>query len=464
MTPPPASQTASSAASRWPSDLPPEWQRGFAWIERELGGAIVAAERQPRWRPAWFLDLVRSGETLPLYFRGDRGAADHGVYPLEHEMQVLQVLGRHEIPVPHIYGFCPEPRGILMQRSPGRSNLATAESESERQTVLDEYVDVLARMHRIDVAHFEAVGLPRPKTPEALGLGDFDHWEKSFRRFKCRPEPLIEFGIRWVRRNVPRGRTRAALIHGDAGQFVFEKGHLSALLDFELAYLGDPAADFAGMLCRDLSEPLGDLTRAVQRYEQKTGEPLDRTAIDYHFVRFALCTPMVVAHLCEHPPPEVDFVQYLAWNLVYGRTPLEVIARRLGVDIGLVELPAPQPTRHTPATGALLRSLEVAAASAGSFQTYQIGMAQRIAQYLERVDLYGSAVEEQDLDEAAALLGQRPASSAEADRALEACVLRARPEGDAELVRFLTRRCLRQELLLAPAMRELEHSAVQRLR
>ncbi len=454
---------APAAGSAWPSDLEPEWQRAFAWIEREVGGAIVAAERQPRWRPAWFLDLVRSGQTLPLYFRGDRGAADHGVYPLEHEMAVLQVLERHEIPVPHVYGFCPEPRGIVMARSPGRANLATAESDAERRAVLDEYVDVLARMHRIDPAHFEAVGLARPATPEALGLGDFDHWERSFRRFKCRPEPLIEFGIRWVRRNVPRGRSRAALIHCDAGQFVFEKGHLSALLDFELAYLGDPAADFAGMLCRDLSEPLGDLTRALRRYEAQTGEALDRAAIDYHFVRFALCTPMVVAHLCAQPPPDVDFVQYLAWNLVYARAPLEVIAKRIGVELGPVALPPPRATRHTPASGALLRGLESAARSAGTYQAYQIGMAQRVAQYLERVDLYGPAVEAQELDEAAALLGARPAGPLEADAALEALVQASGPERDAELTRYFQRRCRRQELLLEPAMRELERAAVQQL-
>src|SRR5262245_25994376 len=136
---PPAFAASPAPASSGPADLPAEWQQAFAWIEREVGGAIVAAERQPRWRPAWFLDLVRRGETLPLYFRGDRGAADHGVYPLEHELRILQVLERHAIPVPHVYGFCPEPRGIVMQRSPGRANLATAESEAERRQVLDDY-------------------------------------------------------------------------------------------------------------------------------------------------------------------------------------------------------------------------------------------------------------------------------------------------------------------------------------
>ena len=69
-------------------------QRMLVWVERTLGGKVVRKERQARWRPAWFLELERAGETLPLYFRGDRGATDHGVYPLEHEMRVLQLLAR----------------------------------------------------------------------------------------------------------------------------------------------------------------------------------------------------------------------------------------------------------------------------------------------------------------------------------------------------------------------------------
>ncbi|HMV72343.1 MAG TPA: hypothetical protein PKC08_09230, partial [Pseudomonadales bacterium] len=101
------------------------WISAFAWIERELGGRIVRAERQPRWRPAWFLDLERDGELLPLYFRGDRGATDHGIYTLEDEMHALQVLAAQGMPVPQVYGFCPHPRGIVMERVHGHTNLAT---------------------------------------------------------------------------------------------------------------------------------------------------------------------------------------------------------------------------------------------------------------------------------------------------------------------------------------------------
>ena len=35
-----------------------------SWTEKCVGGRVVACERQPRWRPAWFLEVDRNGERL----------------------------------------------------------------------------------------------------------------------------------------------------------------------------------------------------------------------------------------------------------------------------------------------------------------------------------------------------------------------------------------------------------------
>src|SRR5262249_25318470 len=94
---------------------------------------------------------------------------------------------------------------------------------------------------------------------------------------------------------------------------------------------------------------------------------------------------------------------------------------------------------------------------------YEIDTALRAAQYLERVERYGMALEEENLEDARKLLGQRPATWQEAEAALEARVLEAPAERNPEIVRTLHRRALRQESLLAPAMRELEGTRVQLL-
>lgn len=443
--------------------LSDEWQRAVAWIERELGGQVARFERQPRWRPACFLDLERNGQTIPLYFRGDRGVSDHGVYPLEHEMRALQVLEANGIPVPHVYGFCPDPRGIVLARCPGGPVAQlVSEAATTRQAVFDDYIEILARMHHIDPAAFEAVGVARPRTAEELALVDFDSWERVYRSKKRRPEPLIEFVIRWVRRNIPQGRHRVAFLTGDCGQFLYENGRVTALHDFELACLGDPAADLAGLRLRDLSEPLGNLARAMRRYGEIVGEEVDLAAVDYHTVRLGICTPMSVASTVADPPPGLNLVQYYGWYVVYARLPLEVLAWRLGVGLTPVDVPEERRTRHSPAYRALVSLLEEDPRSTEP-DRYRIDAAWRVAEYLRRADLLGPAFEEEDLDEMAVLLGRRPANWLEGDTALEALVLAAGPERDAEFVRYFHRRVLRQEAILKPVLREMEHSTVQRI-
>ncbi len=453
-----------------PTAVSEQWQRAFAWIEAELGGKVVRAERQPRWRAAWFIEVERAGagaDPVKVYFRGDRGESEHGVYTLEHEMRVLQLLEQHGIPVPHVYGFCPSPRGIVMEVSPGRVNLSTAGSEAERRAVLDDYMAILARIHRIELSALGGLGIDPPANSLELGLSDFDVWERAYRRRKVRPEPVIEFLVRWIKRNVPANRSRASLVCSDAGQFLFEHNAVTAVIDLELATLGDPMADLAGMRSRDLSEPMGDLAAAFETYEKLSGEPLDRDAIDFHTIRFCTITPLAVAHLVAAPPAGVDWVQYLGWYCVWLRGPLEILAARLGVELEPIAAPQPTPTRHAPGHEALLAMLSPTA-SDDAFAGYQRDAAARVAEYLLRADRFGASLEQQNLDDAEALLGTRPAGWQAAEHALEAWVESLGEKNDArceaDAVRLFHRIISRLEWILSPLMRELAGAKIQILR
>ena len=69
-------------------------------------------------------------------------------------------------------------------------------------------------------------------------------------RSKAQPEPLIELALRWLARRAPGERKEVAFLTGDAGQFVFEHGRVTAVLDLELACLGDPLADLGALRSR----------------------------------------------------------------------------------------------------------------------------------------------------------------------------------------------------------------------
>lgn len=446
------------------AELEPPWQRAFAWIEQQLGGRIVSFERQPRWRPAFFLELERGagggGERLPLYLRGERGELDHGVYPLEHESRVLQVLEAEGIPVPHVYGFCPDPKAIVMDRMPGRANLATADSDAERASVLDHYMDLLADLHSIDPARFEAIGIERPRGAERLGFMDLDRWEGAYRASKKRPEPLIEFLTAWLRRNVPRDREEVACLAVDSGQFLFEGGRVTALIDLELACLGDPAADLAAMRGRDMGEPLGDLASAFERYHAKTGKRIPKSVLDYHTVRFNLYTPYTCAPLVAEPPRSVDLVQYLAWYWVWSRISIELIADGMGLSLSKPAIPEPRRSPHAPAHDLLVDKLAELRSGQQGFLAYELDTAWRNASYLRRVESMGPAMAAEEATEIDRLLGRvTPPQDREAE--LESFAIEQGAAREAELLALFYRRCLRQEALLQPVLRELEGARVQ---
>jgi len=444
--------------------IDPSWSRAVAWIESRLGGKVVHARSQGRWRAAWYFELERGDETLPMYFRGHRPGLGTSLYPLEQEMNIFRILENHDLPVPHMYGLCPDPEGIVMERSPGRPNLALADSQSEREAVLDQYIDALVVMHAIDPQEFEAIGMRRPRSPEDLAFGDLALWEASYRKQKCRPEPLIEFVTRWLRQNIPTGRSKVSFLHADAGQFIFEKGRLTALLDFELSYLGDPAADLAGLRTRDLSEPLGDLRRAYRYYESKTGSKIDLRVVDYHTIRFSLMTPMAIARVCAAPPPRLNLPQYLGWYLVYGRIPVELIAKLEGVELEAPAMPEPVSVRYDSGHAVLISILEGLLENAKDTAVrYELDTAMRIATHLKQIQELGHSVAEDDMTDMTKVLGHRPRSWQEADAELEQLILSAPPERNADILRYLYRHTVRQQTLLGSALREMEGSVLQTL-
>lgn len=466
-----------SAAAR--EALPARWRRAFDWAERELGGRVVAWEPQPRWRPACFFELERpGGEILPLYWRGARGEWHRDARPLEREMRVIEVLERNGVRVPHAHGLCSDPPGLVLERLPGRFNLATATDDRHRRAVLDEYLVQLARIHSIPIEEFEAIGFERPRSSEQSCYGETRRFERDYRAARqraaaqhggaLRPEPMIEFQLAWCKRNVPRDRQEFSFLVCDSGQFMFDDAGLTGLIDFELGYIGDYAADLAALRTRDLSEPIGELGRAMRRYGEISGREIDLRAIDYHTIRFALLNPLSLAGVLAEPTRDANYVQYLGWSVCYGRAGLEVMARYAGVDLDPPRLPEAAPSRRGVAHAHLVDLLDPARVESGpgvGELAYDFDRMQRLAVYLERSDRYGAALEADDLADVAQLLGSSPAASPprnwqEADARLEQLVAESGPERDADFIRYFHRRLSREEFLLKPVLREQENAAL----
>jgi aminoglycoside phosphotransferase (APT) family kinase protein len=423
--------------------------RVVAWLEENLGGKVRSLVPQPRWRPVWWAVLERKDGLLELCVRGDRVDTEL-VFPLEHEMLFQRLLYEHGIPVPRVHGWIDEPRAIVMDRVPGVAHFEGA-SEEERRTVVDEYLQVLARMHALDIAPFVRAGVIRAQRPEESGLVGISRYERVYRAQKRHPEPLLEFFLGWLRRHPPHSRGREAPVVWDSGQFHHLGGHLGHVLDLELGHLGDPMMDLAAWRQRDTVIGFGDFKQLYARYEELSGAPVDLEAIQLHHVFFCLTNSLVFSHALRDPPAGSDLMTNMQWCNETNLFATEALAEYLAVELPGAEMPEPRRSRGGSAHRHLVRALQSMPA-ADEYLRHQIRISFRLARHLQRLDEIGDAVSEADLDDLHALLGRRPRDWFEGEAELERFVL-ADSEGrhDEALVRLFHRRNLRAQMLNGPA-------------
>ncbi len=421
------------------------------WLEGELGGTVVAFERQPRWRPAWYADLSRDGRLHRYYVRGSRGGNFLEMITLAQEADVNRVLHKHGVPVPAVHGMIDDPPAIVMECLPGRANLATAVDDAERDAVLDQYIEAMRRMHEIDVREFGAIGLPVPADNRAAALNLYAIGEANYRRAKSAPSPMIEFMWRWMRRNVPAGRQRRALLQADSAQFLYEDRTLTGLIDFEAAYVGDPVAEFAAMRSRDCEEPLGDISRIARKYEAATGDQIDKDAVEFHTAGWSLMTPFQWEDSVRHPAPGDSWLEYFTWLVGCGRWALEAIAQVVGAPLEVLGRPDEDSSSSSYWQASFQNLLSVLDEWPGSGDGAGNSAADRaraVTRFAEHVHAVGRELEGAEVREISEILGVRQPDLAAAEAALEELVLTASPDRDAEFVRYFHRWTQRQQFLI----------------
>ena len=423
-------------------------ERLAAWVERTIGGRVVRIQRLQRWRPAWDLDVDLGDRILPLHGRGEREANMAMPYWIADERRTHDLLEAHGVPVPHAYGYCDAPYALVMDRLAGFVDLSFADDDEQRAALNLEYLELLPRIYAIDLGEAVAAGFSCPTTAEEIALDLFGRYEEAYEARMAAPDPVSEFLRRWLHRNYPRHRTERRFITYDAFQFMFDHGRITGLIDFELAQIGDPLTELAALRIRDTIKNLGDLPAIATTWAQVTGQALDFDVIDFHTVAYNANTVLSSAPLIAAPSLGGDLMSHLGWYTNSARWAFEDIADIIGVTLGPLDQPTPRPGRHAPTFGHLVNELsnrgpEIAA---GAHQQARLF---RIARHLRRVDEIGRQLEDDDLADAADLIGRRIEAS-DLDAGLTRFIAEAGPDRDAEVLAVLDRRVRRQHLMLGP--------------
>jgi aminoglycoside phosphotransferase (APT) family kinase protein len=180
--------------------------------------------------------------------------SDSGVggISLATEARLFQLAGAADIPGPGIsYVLVPEDglgSGFIMAWLDGETlgqRIVRAEELAEiRPRLARECGQVLARIHALD---WQAAGLAG-ELPEIDPATLVKETWSSYCELNV-PVPMIDYSWRWLRDNLPR-ESRTTLVHGDFrnGNLMVTPQGINAVLDWELAQIGDPVRDL-GWLC-----------------------------------------------------------------------------------------------------------------------------------------------------------------------------------------------------------------------
>jgi aminoglycoside phosphotransferase (APT) family kinase protein len=418
----------------------------FAWLESNLGSVTQFAPHA-RWRTGWDAEVLRDGELLPLYIRGPRGDNYTSPINMAQEAAIHRAYLANGITVPKVIGLIDDPEALVLERFPGIINTGSITDRDTQKKVREEFMDIMAAIHRLPPEAFAEVGLDVPQGADAVSRNLYATSEAIFDLLIGRPWPLMRFTAGWLRRNVSQDRTRSAFINPDAGQFLFDGDRVTGLIDFEMSSFGDPAAELAGMRLRDTSEPLGDLSALYDHYEEVSGDRISKQLIEYHTAGFCGVNGFMLWPLAFTSTPEQDYMAYLNFAVATARWSYTAMAAHMGLPLSEPREPLARAMGFAQAGAHLVR--QIGALPAADDQTaYSRDSAAALALYQQRWLAYGADIVDADLDDTEALIGQRPAHQDEMMERLEAFVLQAGPEYDARLIQHFHNWLRRQDFLL----------------
>jgi aminoglycoside phosphotransferase (APT) family kinase protein len=184
--------------------------------------------------------------------RAPDGAAERaaGNATLAAEAQIIALAEAAGVPVPAVHALLQPSMGLgdgyvmahvdgetLGRRIVDATRLAPARARLARQCG-----QALARIHRIETRRLPP--LRRAGADEQLAYYDARH------RHEGTPRPVFELALQWLRAHRPADPPHLALVHGDFrnGNLVVGEDGLRAVLDWEMAHLGDPMEDL-GWIC-----------------------------------------------------------------------------------------------------------------------------------------------------------------------------------------------------------------------
>jgi aminoglycoside phosphotransferase (APT) family kinase protein len=215
--------------------------------------------------------------------RPPRGPLPPSAHDVLRESRLLSALKRTPVRVPEVLAACNDTEVIgapfyIMERIDGEVIASTIpdglDNPEQRREIANQLIDSLVELHAVDHAAVGLTGFGKPT----------GYLERQLRRFtglwehnRTREIPEVEQVGKWLADNLPESPP-ATIVHGDyrLGNTMFAcdaPARLVAILDWEMATIGDPLADL-GYLMIQWTEEGDELGRFnLQNVTRRPGFP-----------------------------------------------------------------------------------------------------------------------------------------------------------------------------------------------
>ena len=230
-----------------------------------------------------------------LVLRVDANSSIPMAWNRAQEFHILSAVFAAGVKAPEPLWLCEDPGVVgrpfyVMRLASGSADprrLVKKTPEAIRRKTLADLGGELAKIHAIEPTQPSLGFLSAPTQPACLERVAYD---RAYLDQLDRSYPALEWGLRWLERNA-LADPAVVFCHGDfrTGNYLASENGLIAVLDWELAHLGNPLEDIGyfcakcwrfGVVEREAGG-IGDVETLLQAYEQGSGRTINRRDVAY---------------------------------------------------------------------------------------------------------------------------------------------------------------------------------------
>ena len=220
--------------------------QGFLHLPTLTVKALTGGQSNPTF-------LLSSGAQRYVLRKKPPGPLLPSAHAVDREFRVMQALQNSDVPVPKLFAYSEELDVVgtpfyIMEYLDGRvivDQSLPGLTKTDRASIYQDMNRVIAALHNVDYAK---VGLETFGKPGNYFGRQIARWSRQYKEANTEDIPELHALIDWLPANIPAGE-QTSIVHGDyrLDNLVLHPTEPRAigLLDWELATLGHPLADFA---------------------------------------------------------------------------------------------------------------------------------------------------------------------------------------------------------------------------